>query len=143
MSLADVPGAMAAALEPIRQSFPDMQIYQYMNQSPAASPSIDIYGDTPFRSGAGFGNDMDTNWLVRIRQTTVDYESGQQVLLKLLDRGNPESVQDALESDQTLGGAAQSVSVVDDGVSGLTEWIDDPQTGSKLVGNTFRVRVIV
>jgi hypothetical protein len=131
---------MAAALEPLRDEIPDLQILPYLNSNPTP-PSIDIYPGTPFQTGSGFGDEKDVFFTVRARTTFADSVAGQQGLYRLLDPAGPDSVQAALEDDQTLGGTVQAVAVVDEGVSGFTEYVEDTQTGSRLVGCEWRVKV--
>jgi hypothetical protein len=142
VSLLAVVEAMAAALEPLKDDVPDLQIVAGMNQNPTP-PSIDFYPDTPFLSGSGFGDDAEFYMLVRARTTFADSIAGQQALYRLLDPAGPGSVIAALHADQTLGGAAQTLAVVEEGVSGFTEFLEDAQHGGRLVGCTWRVRVIL
>jgi hypothetical protein len=141
VTLVAVVEAMAAALEPLKTGIPDLQVLPYMNGNPSP-PSIDVYPDTPFMSGSGFGDDAELFFLVRARTTFADSIAGQQGLYRMLDPSGPGSVQAALESDQTLGGVVQTLAVVEEGVSGFTEFIEDAATGGRLVGCTWRVRVI-
>lgn len=140
-SLIEVVEAMAAALAPIADTIEGLQVLPYMNVNPTP-PSIDIYPGTPFQTGSGFGDDADLFFTVRARTTFADSVAGQQGLYRMLDTAGPESVRAALELDQTLGGVVQSLAVVDEGVSGFTEYIEDAQTGGRLVGCEWRVQVI-
>jgi hypothetical protein len=141
VSLQQVVEAMAAALEPLTDAIPGLQILPYLNANPTP-PSIDIYPGTPFQSGSGFGRDADCFFTVRARTTFADSVAGQQGLYRMLDPTGAASVQAALESDQTLGGAVQSLAVVEEGVSGFTEYVEDAQTGGRLVGCEWRIQVI-
>jgi hypothetical protein len=141
MSLQQVVEAMAAALEPLRDTIPDLQILPYLNVNPTP-PSIDIYPGTPFQTGSGYGDDKQVFFTVRARTTFADSIAGQQGLYRMLDPAGPGSVQNALEDDQTLAGVVQSLAVVDEGVSGFTEYVEDAQTGGRLVGVEWRVQVI-
>lgn len=141
MSLIDVVEALAAALAPIGSTIEGLQVLPYMNQNPTP-PSIDIYPGTPFQTGSGFGDEAELFFTVRARTTFADSVAGQQGLYRLLDPAGPESVRAALEADQTLGGAVQSLAVIDEGVSGFTEYIEDAATGGRLVGVEWRVRVL-
>jgi hypothetical protein len=116
---------MAAALEPLRDSLPELQITPYLQSNPTP-PSIDIYPAPMFQRPSGFKDDSDTFWVVRARTISADPTASQQALLRLLDRRAPESVETALTVDQSLGGVAQSVWVTEDGVSGYTEVQEDP-----------------
>jgi hypothetical protein len=140
-SLVEIVEAMAAALEPIAATIPDLQVTPYLNQNPTP-PSIDIYPGTPFQTGTAFSDDAEMWFTVRARTTFADSVAGQQGLYLLLDPGGPESVQGHLEADQTLGGLVDAVAVASEGVSGFTEYIEDAQTGGRLVGCEWRVRVL-
>jgi len=139
--LAAIVSAMAAALEPLKATIPDLQVYPFLNPNPTP-PSIDIYPADPFQSSSGFGQDMDTFWVVRARTTTADHEAGQRALLRMLDRGAPESVEEALTADQTLGGLVQSLGIPDEGVSGYRVYLEDPQGNGSLIGVEWRLEVI-
>jgi hypothetical protein len=141
VSLATVVEAMAAALAPLAATIDGLQVTGYMNINPTP-PSIDIYPGTPFQTGSGFGDEAELYFTVRARTTFADHVAGQQGLYLLLDPAGPESVQAHLEADQTLGGTVQAVAVVPEGVSGFTEYVEDVQTGGRLVGVEWRVRVL-
>ena len=140
-SLLEIVEAMAEALEPLKGSIPDLQVYPYLNYNPTP-PSIDIYPADLFQTGSGFGDDADCFFTVRARTTTADHEAGQKALLAMLDRRSPESVEAALTVDQTLGGRVQSTAVAEDGISGYREYLEDPQSNGRLIGCEWRVMVI-
>lgn len=141
-SLLEVVEAMAEALEPVKTAIPELQVHPYLNPNPTP-PSIDIYpGDPFFQTGSGFDDDAEVFFTVRARTTTADHTAGQQALLRMLDRRAAESVQAALEADQTLGGTAQSVDVMPEGVSGYREYLEDTNVNGRLIGCEWRVRVI-
>jgi hypothetical protein len=139
-SLIEIVEAMAAALAPIAATIDGLQVVSMMNANPTP-PSIDIYPDTPFQDRLG-DDDAAVFFLVRARTTFADSVAGQQGLYRLLDPHGPESVQAHLEDDQSLGGVVQSLAVEPNGVSGFAEFIEDAQTGGRLVGATWRVRVL-
>ena len=60
----------------------------------------------------------------------------------MLDRGAPESVEEALTADQTLGGLVQSLGIPDEGVSGYRVYLEDPQGNGSLIGVEWRLEVI-
>lgn len=140
-SLLEIVEAMAEALEPLKASIPDLQVYPYLNYNPTP-PSIDIYPADLFQTGSGFGDDADAFFTVRARTTTADHEAGQKALLRMLDRRAPESVEEALTVDQSLGGHVQAVAVAEDGISGYREYLEDPQANGRLIGCEWRVLVI-
>jgi hypothetical protein len=138
--LVDAVEAMAAALAPIGDTVEGLQILPYMNPNPTP-PSIDIYPATPFQDRLG-RDDAAVFLTVRARTTFADHIAGQRGLYRMLDPTGPESVQAHLEADQTLGGAVQSLGVEPEGVSGFTEYVEDAQSGGRLVGCEWRVRVL-
>jgi hypothetical protein len=140
-TLLEVVEAMIDALEPLTGEVDGLQLSPYMLAN-ATPPAIDIYPATPFQTGSGFGNDAQVFFTVRARTTTADHVAGQRILYRLLDKQDPASVQMALETDQTLDGVVQSLAVVDESVTGFTEYLDDAQTGSRLIGCEWRVGVI-
>jgi hypothetical protein len=140
-SLLEVVEAMADALEPLRETIPDLQVYPYLNYNPTP-PSIDIYPADLFQAPSGFGDDAEVFFTVRARTTTADHEAGQQALLRMLDRSAPESVEAALTNDQTLGGVVQSTAVAEEGISGYREYLEDPQANGRLIGCEWRMVVI-
>ena len=133
---------MAAALAPVKAAIPELQVHPYLNPNPTP-PSIDIYPADLFQTGSGFRDDMDTFWTVRARTTTADHEAGQKALLRMLDRRNGASVENALTADQTLGGLVQSVAVTEEGVTGYRVYLEDPAGNGSLIGCEWRVEVIV
>jgi hypothetical protein len=140
-TLIEVVGAMASALDPLKLTIPDLQVYPFLNYNPTP-PSIDIYPADLFQTGSGFRDDSDVFFTVRARTTTADHEAGQKALLRMLDRHAPESVEEALTLDQTLGGRVHSTGIAEDGVSGYREYLEDPQANGRLIGCEWRVHVI-
>lgn len=142
--LIDVVDAMILALQPVADEIDGLQLVHVLNANPTP-PSIDIYPATPFqtRRGEAFADDTTANFLVRARTTTADHEAGQLGLYRLLDKNDPASVQIALEADQSLGGLVQSIVVIEDSVTGFSEWIDDVQTGGRLIGCQWTVEVMI
>ena len=139
--LLEIVEAMADALEPLKTQIPGLQITPILNYNPTP-PAIDIYPADMFQTGNGFQDDTDAYFTVRARTTTADHEAGQKALLKMLDRRAPESVEEALTSDQSLGGTVQAIAVAEDGVSGYREYLEDPATNGRLIGCEWRIRVI-
>lgn len=141
IGLLEIAEAMALALEPIRESLPELQISPFLNFNPTP-PSIDIYPADLFQDGLGFGDDSVCYFTVRARVSTADHLAGQRALLRLLDRRAPESVEEALTLDQTLGGVVASTAVAPEGVSGFREYLEDPQSTGRLLGCEWRVVVL-
>ena len=141
-SLVEIVEAMAAALDPVVDAIPGLQVSAYMLGNPTP-PCVDIYPGDPFFEGpSGFGDDIEAYFTVRARTTTADLEGGQKALLRMLDPRAPESVEAALTSDQTLGGVCQSLGVVPEEVTGYREYLEDTAANGRLIGCQWRVRVI-
>lgn len=86
--------------------------------------AIDVYPDDPFRDedtaamGAGGGY----RFIVRARTGLNDLDSGQEILLALMDDENDFSILRVLDDDLSLNGMAQDVFV--DGPSGFRPFRD-------------------
>src|SRR5262249_33191576 len=94
-------------------------------------PSLDVYPGDPFQTGAAFGvRNPQVFFTVRSRVSTADTEAGQQLLLRMLDPQDPASVEAALQDVAT---------VVDEGVSGFREYLEDANNGGRLLGCEWRV----
>lgn len=133
MSLADTQAEIAAALEPLQAVVDDLQVYGWLNTNPTP-PSIDVFPGDPFQDGAGMGVDSQRVYFtVRARVSTADQEAGQRLLLRLLDVGDPASVEQALAEVDAV--------VVPDGVSGFREYLEDTATNGRLLGCEWRVSV--
>lgn len=141
-TLLEVVEAMIEALEPLTDEVDGLQLSPFMLANPTP-PAVDVYPGTPFQTSSGFGDDAEVFFTVRARTTTADHVAGQRSLYRLLDKNDAASVQMALEADQTLGGVVQSLAVVDESVTGFTEYLDDAPTASRLIGCEWRVGVIV
>jgi hypothetical protein len=135
-----VAEGMAAALGSLKAELPDLQVTAFLNPNPTP-PSLDIYPADLFEGPSGFGPQMATFWTVRARTTTADSESGQRALLRLLDRGDAASVEEALTVDQSLGGLVQAIAVTPEGVSGYRVYLEDPQGNGSLIGCEWRLEV--
>ena len=85
------------ALQPLAQEIDGLQIFQGRNQVPTP-PSLDVYPGDPFLTGAGMGpQSKQAFWTVRARASGADQDS-QVVLIRLLDPGDPASVEAALDT---------------------------------------------
>lgn len=121
---------MVAALEPLAAQIDGLQVNGFFNPQ-ASPPTIDIYADTPFQRGAGFGVQSKLlRWVVRARVSNADPLAASQTLYRLLDVTDPASVEAAL--------AAINVVVPDDGsVDGFATFTDD--NAGDLIGARWRV----
>jgi len=132
MTVAEAQEAIAAALQPLAAIVDDLQVYGYLNTNPTP-PSLDVYPGDPFQDGAGFGiSSKRIYFTVRARVSTADSEAGQQLLLRLLDVGDPASVEAAIA---TSGAGA----VAPDGVSGFREYLEEAAVNGRLLGCEWRV----
>ncbi len=131
MTVAEVMVAISSRLEDVLAGeIEGIQILPYLNANPTP-PSVDVYPGDPFQTGAGFGvGESQVFFTVRARVTTADSESGQRLLLRMLDPGDVASVEAALED---------VASVVNDGVSGFREYLEDTQANGRLLGCEWRV----
>jgi hypothetical protein len=136
VTLAEAQAGLAAALGPLVDQVDDLQVYGYLNANPTP-PSLDVYPGDPFLDVAGFGvGEVWAFYTIRARVSTADQEAGQQLLLRLLDPQDPASVQAALEN-------ANAGTVVEEGVSGFREYLEETATNGRLLGCEWRVQVEV
>jgi hypothetical protein len=130
VTVAELQMALGTALGSIAGEVDGLQVYPYLNVNPTP-PSVDVYPGDPFQSGAGFGaGQAQVFFTVRARVSTADNESGQQLLLRMLDPQDPASVEAAVEDVAT---------VMPDGVSGFREYLEESATGGRLLGCEWRV----
>lgn len=135
-SLIEIVEAMHDALEPVVAEVEGLQVYPFMNVNPTP-PSIDIYPADPFQTGEGFSRDERTSaFTVRARANVADLESGQRVLLQLLDTASPASVENALLMDGL--GLDVTVGMADGYPTGFRSYADSP---GELIGVEWRVEV--
>jgi hypothetical protein len=128
--LAGLMEAIADALQPLTTEIGGLQIYPYLNSNPTP-PSLDLYPGDPFQTGAGFGvGQSQVFFTIRARISTADQEAGQKLLLRMLDPGDPASVEAAVEDVAT---------VVPEGISGFREYLEDSSTNGRLLGCEWRV----
>ena len=121
----------------------DLQVVGGIRISAPTPPTIDIYppDDEPFYTPSGFGTgDYDFVFIVRARVTTADQPTGQKALLAMMDPNQAESVARALESDTTLSGKAQDLTV--DAPSNYGLYADAAHRDG-LLGCTWRTVVTV
>ena len=116
----------------------NLQVVDLLNANPTP-PSIDIYPATPFTESIAYGRGARQYWFtVRVRVTTADQNGGQELLLAMMDDGEPESVEAALRQIKTYAGA-QLGDI--DGPSEYGSFTDTGQPGDML-GCTWRVALI-
>jgi len=130
VAISDAVAEMVAALVPLAAEIDGLTVGPYNPQ--ASPPSIEIWPDSPFQEGAGFGlTEKLLRWQIRARVSNADPYAASATLYRLLDVDDPASVEAAL--------AAIDVVVPEDGgsVDGLTSFSDDP-TG-ELIGARWRV----
>jgi hypothetical protein len=118
VSIAGEIETIVVALQPLAAEIPGLQILGYLEQTPSP-PTIDIYPDTPFQEGSGFGGrSKQLHWIVRARVSNTDSAAAAATLYRLLDVTDAASVEVAL--------AAVDVVVGNDGtVTGFTVYVDD------------------
>jgi len=133
VSLRSAIDDIAAALIPLQSEVADLQVTAFWNDQPSP-PSLDVYPGSPFMSTAAFDpKSAEVFMTVRARVQMADVESGQALLVRLLDTSDPASVVMAL--------AAVDLSVVsEDGVSGFTQYADDNAAVERMLGCEWRVR---
>lgn len=129
---------IATALDPLRLEIPGLQIVPMLNPNPTP-PSIDVFPAIPFQTGAGFGR-LDAEgrfrpaaelfFAIRARVSVADNESGQTLLLRMLDPSDLMSVEAAI---------ADTATVTPEGVSEYREYDEDVATNGRLLGCEWRV----
>lgn len=130
--------AIAAALQPVCDAVGENLVVEPWHILKIAAPTLDVYPGDPFNEGLGFGSDRRQIWTVRARLHTVEMVGAQGVLLDLMEPFGDTSVEEALVTDQTLGGAVQTLGV--EGPSAYTEFID-LVNATRYLGVTWRVTV--
>ena len=68
-------------------------------------PAIDVYPGSPWTEVIGYGNQRQYWFNVRARVGTGDNESGQDLLLAMMDNETAQSVEAAIRSTKTYAGA--------------------------------------
>ena len=146
-TIAQVMDAMAAQLEnQLQPSAPVTLHIEPRAFSVAETPAIDmlIASPTGLEAGLAAFNDLygGIPITIRVRVSTADLYSGEDLLLALMDDEGDLSIIEALDSDRTLGGWAQNISW-NDGFpwSGYTDFTDVNGDGFFL-GSTLPIVVI-
>jgi hypothetical protein len=123
--LADIVTELAANVQAaVDQGDYEIVVYPGMLFNPSTT-AIDIYPDEPFRDEetAGMGDvSGGYRFVVRARTGLNDLDSGQTILLELMDDETDLSLGHALGDDETLNGYATSVYVT--GPSGFRPFRD-------------------
>ncbi len=105
-------------------------------------PCIDIYPSDPFQEQESFGKGNTVIYLdVRGRVNTPDHDGAQELLLSLMDPNAATSVQQAILTDDTLGGVVEACTVS----AGPSNYgiFPDPSGQGAFLGCTWTVRVIL
>lgn len=133
-SLLEILDAIEAALQPVVTEVEGLQVYPFMNVNPTP-PSIDVYPADPFQTGEGMSRDERTSaFTIRARANVADLESGQRVLLQLLDTTDAASVENAL----LWNGFPYTARMADGYPTGFRAYTDSP---GELIGVEWRIEV--
>jgi hypothetical protein len=140
MSLLELAAGIASQLEQrLTIEIPVLQVTGTANRNPTP-PTIDLYPDDPFQEPDAYGTVFrQATFVVRARVTDLDADSGQTLLLEMMDPASPKSVAAALAADPSIGGVCND-SVVE-GPSGWGEYSD--ASGETLMGCQWRLRTIL
>ncbi len=115
--ISDLVAQMVSQLEAVVESSDyEIDVWPGMVLNPSQGTMIDVYPDDPFRD-APTGGMGDVNggyqFVVRARTGLNDLDSGQSILLDLMDDDSEVCVAHAIADDPTLGGWASDVFVGD------------------------------
>jgi hypothetical protein len=141
MSLLDLTAAVADQLEQRLAPVVDViQVTPWANRNPTP-PAIDIFPADPFQEPDSYGRPQPQQavFVVRARVTDLDIDSGQMLLLEMMDPGSPKSVAAALAADGSFAGTCQDSSV--EGPAFWGEYTD--ASGETLLGCQWRLRTIL
>lgn len=142
MSLTDIVSELAANVQAaVDAGDYEIAVYPGMLFNPSTT-AIDIYPDDPFRDEetAGMGDTSGGyQFVVRARTGLNDLDSGQTILLELMDDTTVLSLGHALGDDTTLNGQASDVYV--SGPSGFRPFRDLGGEGT-MAGVVWNVLVI-
>lgn len=137
--LTAVMDALAAQLETELAGVAGLQVVPRLIWNPTP-PTLDIYPSTPFQDADAMGGAKEIYLTVRVRVNTPDHSGAQEILLAMMDPESADSVEAAIRSDKTLGGAVQYAHVMPDSPSDYGAFIDPG--GNALLGAVWRVRVL-
>ena len=140
MGLLELTAGIASQLEQqLGIEIPELQVTATANRNPTP-PAVDIYPDDPFQEPDAYGPRFRTaTFVIRARVVDLDLDSGQTLLLEMMDPASVKSVAAALAANPGFGGACQD-SVVE-GPSGWGEYQDG--SGETLLGCQWRLRTIL
>lgn len=141
-TLGAVMGAIADQIDSeLGQVVEGLQVDPLLVYNPTP-PCVDVYPADPFLEQTAFGTESrEPTFVVRARVSTADQQSGQALLLDLLDPRGPASMVAVLEGDPTFDGTVGTSHVVD-GPSGFIVY-QDLGGGGALLGAEWRLRVIL
>jgi len=137
-ALRDIPDAICNQIRTHLTGLPygELQVVarRWFNATP---PCVDIYPADPSQEATGMGiTSREVIWTLRARVAINDEDTGQDLLLDLLDRQGGASMSAAVAADRTFGGA------VDDSLleqpTGHRIYEDVP--GNSLLGCEWRLR---
>jgi hypothetical protein len=137
-SLEQIVEGIYEALQPVAAELEGLQLYPYYVRNPTP-PCIDVYPGDPFQAPAGFSAGRTIFFTVRARVSQADFESGQKLLLQLLDTESPASVEEALTADGL--GLGVGVGFPPDGTPTGYRTYDDTQ-GGEFLGVEWRLEVL-
>ena len=136
MGLVDLTVAIASQLEQALTPQVDViQVTATANRNPTP-PALDVYPDDPFQEPDTYGiGNQQAIFVVRARVTDLDNDTGQTLLLDLMDPTSPRSVAAALAADGSFGGTCQ-----DSVVEGPFRWGEySDASGETLLGCQWRL----
>lgn len=135
--LADqIEGVIGGTSSPVVEN---LQVAPLLMWNPSP-PVIDMYPGDPFQEQIGMSAGNRALYLtVRARVDTPDREGAQELLLAMMDPQGSASVEQAILSDTTLGGAVSDMAV--DGPTNFGAF-DDPGGGGRHLGCTWQVQVL-
>ncbi len=139
-TLLEVQTALADQISTVLAD-PSVQVEPMLVWNPTP-PCIDIYPSDPFQEQESFGKGNTVIYLdVRGRVNTPDHDGAQELLLSLMDPTAATSVQQAVLSDDTLGGVVEACTVS----AGPSNYgiFPDPSGQGAFLGCTWQVRVIL
>ncbi len=112
--LVDIVAQLAAQIETVTEaSDHEIAVYPGMLFNPSTT-AIDIYPNDPFRdteTGSMGRPDGGYRFIVRARTGLNDLDSGQEILLELMDDEDDLCLAHAIGDEPTLGGMAEDVFV--------------------------------
>lgn len=110
-ALADAVNGIASASDQLME----LQAVPFMWVNPTP-PAVDIFPADPSQDNAAFRiadgpANRQTFWTVRARVSTADDESGQQILLALMEPAGDTSIADAITYDSSVDAVTDAIDV--------------------------------